>query len=227
MDKETIDLINTGFLKDELVKNVTHYFCKVVFNSCRNNLTEGLHTVKDNLMSFSERHTDSIGVRPVTYSDDILAYFFNQKNEIPGHVYYWLGSLYSVSYGVPSQCKERYYNIYNALQKEYIKRYRTQKADDKDNEQYAKEARRKTCKLFASGEYKAMFELLNKPFLSYMNDKELAAADHITQNLFCQQFVDITQEKPDFDRTAAAFILGRIQGERMAAEKYAKDEAGI
>ena len=230
MNKEKFELYKTGIVKPELAKNVIYAFCGAVLLECNKlnttNIIKGYDKVVDNLACFSHNWCEECDIEPIRYGENLLKYFFDQKKEIPGRVYYWFGSFYDDVIGHPTEFEQKYPSAFSILQNIYVARYREWKADDKDNERYFKKARRKTCKLFASGEYKAMFELINKPFSSYMDDKELAEAHHITQDLFCQQFMDIAEEKPDFDRTAAAFVLGRIQGERIAAERYEREQEG-
>ncbi|MGN0106347.1 MAG: hypothetical protein ACI4A5_01455 [Hominilimicola sp.] len=93
MDKETIELWNTNILKTEFVKNVTHFFCAAVLHeceyACNNDFNRACGEIFDTLYRVSHNNSD-IGIKPITHNDNLLEYFFNQKNEIPAYVFYWL-----------------------------------------------------------------------------------------------------------------------------------------
>ena len=92
------ELYNNGFVLPEKVKNVIHYFCAIVEyeqkRAQKNNHSittfEAALNIGKTLRGFSGAWHKDTGVIPVSYEDNMLFYFFNQKNQIPGYVYYWL-----------------------------------------------------------------------------------------------------------------------------------------
>lgn len=162
-NKNVIELLNTGFVRPEFVKNVTHFFCRAVMYEDASNLQCGYQCVHENLVSFSAEHSQKHGVRPIQYCDNLLSYFFNQKNQIPGYVYYWLKSYYSCVFGDTGAYAERHYDIYNSLQREHIHHHRLIRNDAKDIAKFEKQRRRQLCRLYKSGEYSTTFALYGKP----------------------------------------------------------------
>lgn len=206
--ENTNDIINTSVVATQYVKNTIHFFCKVVTHEGNGDLIQGLNILKDNIVSFSSGHTVAAGVQSVTYSDFLLEYFFNQQNRIPGYVYYWLTRYYECTYGRPSQYTERHYDVYHALQKMYIDRYRLSKQDDKDMILFRKYNRRRIGQLYKSGEYAATFSLYNKPLDSFINKSKLEDITLLLTELFHDVFDEI---EGDYD-LAAAYMIGRLQG---------------
>lgn len=96
---EVIELCNNGFVSKELVKNVIHYVCRAALHEAElnrqpDNIVAGLETVRVKLIRFSAAHTHNLGIKAVTYSDSLSEYCFNQHNEIPKYIWYWLYRFY-------------------------------------------------------------------------------------------------------------------------------------
>ncbi|MCH5212251.1 MAG: hypothetical protein J1G06_04485 [Oscillospiraceae bacterium] len=168
MDDKTIELINTGMVKPEYVKNVTHFFCGAVMaendkqrNVRMDDLREAVNMVGHNIIHFSNAWAEKIGIRTVTWEDKLLEIFFNQKNMIPAYIEYWLiryyNSLLEDVGGNIANYSDRHYNIYDKLQRMYVEHYRWIKQD-------AKEV--KKMKGDSGGSYASYFAVVNMPKLS-------------------------------------------------------------
>ncbi len=174
---EVIELSNNGKIKAEYVKNIIHYVCRAALqeaelNGAPNNVTSGIEVVKKHLRQYSAAYTKNSGVKVVTYDDSLLKYCFNQHNEIPGYICYWLYQFYGGLFGSPMKYSERHYDVYNQLQKEYVHHRRWCKLNDKNDEIMRRKWRRKLCKLYRSGKYNTMFELHNTSFLDNIPKNE-------------------------------------------------------
>lgn len=233
MDTEYAECLNTGFLEPEYVKNVTHAFCAAVEIECRRvaataeyecrrtgiaDLEKGYDRLRLNLIRFSRDNSEESGngVKPIDFiEDDLLAYFFNQKNKIPNHVYYWFNRYYNLFFGQSAVYKYKHTKTYNALQRLYIKRYRLQKYSEKETAQANKELRRKVSKAFCSGEYSAVFKLYNTDFINSVSKKQFESISELIPLLFPKK---LSICKDDGEAAALGYIIGHIQGASEAAE---------
>ena len=209
MNEKEFEILNTGVLKPEFVKNATHFFCRAVIHECEDDVCTGYRRLVDNLIPFSQAHTETQQVKPICYGDDLLDIFFNQQNTVPMYVYFWLLRYYGCTYGEPAEYTERHYDVYGQLLQLKVECRRFQKQDDLDLMRYEKSRRRIICKAFASGDYSTTFKMTNKDFNSFINTKELETISVMLNELFHEQFNKL--ESPD-EMCAAAYMLGIIQG---------------
>ncbi|MDO5398567.1 MAG: hypothetical protein Q4G33_11635 [bacterium] len=218
MNMKQTEIDNTGFLKTEYVKNVTHFFCAAVEYECKQSHTDDLQYGYDGVLSrlahFSNAWCDKHGVKPIVrFEDNLLEYFFNQKNMIPGHVYYWLSRFYGGLWGPAVEYDNRHMQTYNELQKLYIKRHGFQKYSEKEEARIEKKMRRIVSNAFRSGKYDTAFKLYNKDLSEYIDKKEVDALSVVLPRLFSSQLFD------DLDETEIAayvFVIGRMQGQHDA-----------
>lgn len=204
--------INTGFIDRPFVKKYINFFCAAVdieLTRTKNcDIEEAYRQLCENIVSFSKLWSSSKGIRPVKYYEDILSYFFNQKNNIPAHVCYWLLCCYD--YTVPivdGSIKQT--DTYIALQKLYIHHYRWLKRDESQNIKYAHMERRKICKMYRSGIYAATFKLYGKSFDDIVCSQDMEDLKTMLSFLFKKQAFNSFDE---YDVLAIGYILGRIQG---------------
>ena len=209
MSENNRDILNTGIVKAEYVKNAIHYFCAAAELENSADVVEGARCVEKNIINYSAASTEREGVKPVTIYENILEYFFNQKNIVPAHVYCWLDCYYSGTMGRIPDYKNKHLQTYHTLQQEYIKRYRYHKQDEKDNEYYEKQRRRSICKMYRNGEHSELFRLYNTSFSDIMSEKEIDEIGTLIYDLFHRELGTLSIIE---DRVAAAYVLGRIQG---------------
>lgn len=221
MNKETLDMWNTGILKDELVKTTTHFFCGAVLYECERIDTEigveaGYYALKDRLTYYSRTHS-SYGVRPISHATNLLEIFFNQKKEIPAYVYFWLWKYYSRELDNIVNIDTypfRHYDTYNELQRIYIQQYRNWKYNEKDDIKYFKKTRRRICKMFRFGDYADIFKMCNTSFLDNVSKQEIDNIADLMVNLFPKEISNC----PDDEHAAA---IGYIIGKYGAAKLHA------
>lgn len=215
------ELYNTGIVKPEYVKNIIHAFCGAVLYECRRNNTYDIEAaakaVYDNMSSCSSR--DSNGLKPIGCFWDLLGWFFDQKNIIPGYIFYFLGNCYADVL----DCRDksladytiRHFNTYNALHRCYVNYRRWLKSDEKENRQYFNQSRRKICKMYSSGKYTAAFKLYNKGFINSIPEKQFKDISDLIMMLFPKE---MSMCKNNTEAAALGYIIGRIQGASEAAE---------
>ncbi len=211
---EVIELCNQGIIKRERVKNVIHYVCRAAIYEAElsgqpENVIAGLDRVYSQLIQFSAQNTHNIGVKAVTHNDSLLKYCFNQHNEIPVYIVFWLYYVYGNLFGSPAKYTERHYDVYSILQCKYIKYYRLVKAGDKEDVKYRKNIRRLICKMYRSGEYSKVFELYNVPLFDIVAEKELDNISLLFSELF-EKELDLAVD--DSQAAAIGYIVGRLQG---------------
>ena len=207
-NKDAIELINTGFVKPEFVKNVTHFFCRLVMDEGENDPVKGYARLRDRLLSWTASNAEGTGIRPITGFFTLLECFFNQKNEIPANVYHWLYA-YCTRYGSPSEYTYRHYDVYSALQRECIQHHRLTKQDNKDMADFEKQRRRQLCRLYKSGEYSTTFAMYGKPLDKIVD----AATMEKIKDMLIDLFGKAQPSAPVDDEFAAiAYCLGRMQG---------------
>lgn len=214
MNIENVENLNTGFLKAEYVKNVTHCFCAAVEYECKrletNDLIKGYNTVISKLVKYSCAWCDEWNINPIEpVEDDLLKYFFNQKNAIPGYVYFWFKCFYSSQFGKIVEYKNKHMQIYNELQKIYIERYRNMKNYLKSMKRCNRSEKHRLCEMFSSGDYTYTFKLYNKPLSEFTNTDELEKITDMLLFLFGKQLCNIHTTE---ERIAVGYILGRMQG---------------
>jgi len=221
---------NNGFVKPERVKNVIHYFCAIVEyeqkkaqeNNRSITVNEAVINIAHSLRIFSNYHYSDTGVNPVTYDDDILLYFFNQKNQIPGYVYFWLRICYSdvidTADNSPGTYSGRHYKTRDELQTECIKHIRFLKSNERDVERDNRHERRKLCKLYRSGKYSTTFNLINKDIDALIKPQDVEEVETL---LPCFSNFLYHNKTHGAEVAALAFILGRMQGRSEAADLQA------
>ncbi|MBQ3427024.1 MAG: hypothetical protein IJH37_07775 [Clostridia bacterium] len=218
MEKNTerAKLYNEGCVKDKYVKQTIHYFCAAVMLECAKlhtqDLKSGFNAVIQTLLYFSEHSSDSEHIKPISYNDDLLGCFFNQKNNIPGYIFHWLDAYYSTKLGHIANYTHKHTYVYNELQRLYIVRYRAEKCADKRHDKYIRLQRRKVCKAFRSGEYDTVFKLYGKALSDYTTKQDLTDTLDFLNYLFGKKLYgyDTTEN------IAVGFILGRLQGRSEA-----------
>lgn len=208
-NRDFIDLANTGIVKPECVKKVTGLFCRAIEHENADDLLNGYETVLHKVSRFSVKHSEQFGIRPILPNEDILEYFFNQRNTIPAYVYYWLKRYYNEALNNTSNYDERYYYIYNALQKEYVRRHRSRRYVRKEIADCEKTYRRRISKMFKSSEYAATFALYRKPLKDIVDFSKL---NDIADMLICLFGKTFNGELTDDNFIGLAYCLGRIQG---------------
>lgn len=208
-NRDFIDLASTGIVKPECVKKVTGLFCRAIEHENADDLLNGYETVLHKVSRFSVKHSEKFGIRPIRPNEDLLEYFFNQRNTIPAYVYYWLKRYYNEALNDTSNYDERYYYIYNALQKEYVRRRRFIKNSNKEVAVYKKKHRRQISKMLSGGKYSTTFEMYNKPLETMIDFSEL---DSIADMLICLFGKTFNGELTDDNFIGLAYCLGRIQG---------------
>lgn len=218
---------NNGFVSPKKVKNVIHYFCAIVEyeqkkaqeNNRSITVNEAVHAIERLLVNHSNAYHKDTGVTPVSYKDSLLCYFFNQKNKIPGYVYYWLCKYYSgviaAAGNSPGTYSIRHYKTRNELQAECIEHIRFLKFSERDSERTNRHERRKLCKLYRSGKYSTAFNLINKDIDSLIKPQDVEEAETLLP-----QFYNFLYHNKTHCGGAAvlAFVLGRMQGRSEAAE---------
>lgn len=217
---EVIELCNNGFVSKERVKNVIHYVCRAALHEAElnrqpDNIVAGLETVRVKLIRFSATHTHNLGIKAVTYSDSLSEYCFNQHNEIPAYILYWLYRFYGGLFGSPMKYASRHYEIYNRLQRAYIEQYHNKKQSDKECKTYLKQARRRICKMYRSGKYSEAFDLYNAPLFDIIPKKDFEDIALLLSNLFPKAFDSCGD---DAQTAAVGYVIGRLQGLSEAAQ---------
>lgn len=215
MDKEEIELWNTGIVNPKNTKSFIRYFCGAVLHeceyTCNNDFNRACDDIFNTLYRVSHNHSD-IGITPITHRDNLLEYFFNQKNEIPAYVVYWLQYCYYDLLGKPSEYEKRHFDIYTTLQRIYIKQYRDWKRGEKDDIKFFKETRRKICKMFRSGNYTDIFKMYNTSFLDNISEQELDNISNLIANLFPKE---LSQCHDDEHAAAVGYILGKLGAAKL------------
>ena len=215
MDKEEIELWNTGIVSPKHTKRFIHYFCGAVLHeceyACNNDFNKTCTKIFDTLYRVSHNNSD-IGITPITHKDNLLEYLFNQKNEIPGYISYWLQYCYYDLLGKPSEYEKRHFDAYTDLQRKYIQQYRTWKQGEKDDIKFFKETRRKICKMFRSGNYADIFKMCNTSFLDNVSEQELDNISTLIANLFPKELCNC----PDDEYAAAiGYIIGKYGATKL------------
>lgn len=211
---EVIELCNNGFVPKERVKNVIHYVCRAALyeeelNRQPDDIIAGLDTVMVHLIRFSAAHTNNLGVKAVTYSDSLSEYCFNQRNEMPAYIMYWLYHYYGCLFGSPMKYTARHYEIYNRLQRAYIESYRLKKQSDKECKTYLKQARRRICKMYRSGKYSEVFDLYNAPLFDIIPKRDFEDIALLLSESFPKAFDSCSD---DAQTAAVGYVVGRLQG---------------
>lgn len=217
---EIIELSNNGKVKAVHVKNVIHYVCRAALheselNGTPNDVISGIEVVERHLRQYSAAYTKNSGVKVVTYDDSLLKYCFNQHNEIPGYICYWLYQFYGGLFGSPMKYSKRHCDVYNQLQKEYVHHRRRCKQNDKNDEIMRRKWRRQLCKLYRSRKYQAMFELHNTSFLDSISQKQLDDIWLLMIELFPKELNACDDEAYT---AALGYIIGKAQGLSEAAQ---------
>ncbi len=215
MNKKDIELWNTGIVNPKHTKRFIHYFCGAVLHECEyarnNDFDKACDKIFDTLYRVSHNNSD-IGITTITYKDNLLEYLFNQKNEIPGYISYWLQCCYYNLLGKASEYEKRHFDVYTDLQRMYIEQYRNRKYGEKDERKFIKETRRKLCKMFRSGKYANAFKMYNTSFLDNITEQELEDISILITNLFPKELSDCH----DSGRTAAVgYIIGKLGATKL------------
>ncbi len=207
----TTEQINNGILEKEYIKYNTGFFCDLVYSELQKtkDVFTAYITLAENIVAFSNARTNLDNIRPIDGIYDILTYFFNQKNEIPIRVCYWLQRYYLGGYREITYYAPKHMAIYNDLQKIFIHHYRWRKRDAKENAQYYRQRLRRISKMYRSGNYTATFKLYNTPLENAMDLQELSDVPDMLRFLFGKQ---INSNLSGYDELAIGYILGRIQG---------------
>lgn len=196
----------------ENFKKARQYFARIVERYERyDNLSDAVQRIKDELVSFSndERYR-ILKLRPVKERDDLLGYFFNQKNELPLHIYQWLNVFY-MDYEDPIYIyKGHHPDMCRRLQQLYITNYRRRKESKKEDQDTEKQRRKRICKSFSSGKYAATFSIYKKNILNYIDEEELDNLEWILPDLFGDSILNTGGRY--VDDFVAGYIIGRIQG---------------
>lgn len=215
MEKEMIELYNTGMVMNEYVKNSIHAFCGAVLYECKHHDTNDIDKAFTGVYNFvsSRSNETANGIKGIHSHLELLGAFFNQKNMIPGYIMYWFNNCYMDWLGYSGKglthYTDRHYEVYQALQRKYIGLYRKWKQAEKEEQTYFKETRRKICKMYRSGEYSAAFKLYNTPLFDDIPEKRIKDIAFLMPYLFPKGMNNFHD-----DESCAAFcyIIGRIQG---------------
>ena len=196
----------------ENLKKARQYFARIVERYERyDNLSDAVQRIKDELVSFSndERYR-ILKLRPVKERDDLLGYFFNQKNELPLHIYQWLNVFYMDYEGHIYIYKGHHPDMCRRLQQLYITNYRWRKESKKEDQDTEKQRRKRICKSFSSCKYAATFSIYKKNILNYIDEEELDNLEWILPDLFGDSILNTGGRY--VDDFVAGYIIGRIQG---------------
>ena len=80
-------------------ENITHFFCKAVQLENESDIKSAYNNVVQHLEYFSNGHSVDYGVRAISAKDNIIQYFFNGENAVPGYIRYWLTEYYGNRFG--------------------------------------------------------------------------------------------------------------------------------
>ena len=101
-------------------ENITHFFCKAVQIENESDIQSAYNNVVQHLEYFSNGHSVDYGVRAISAKDNIIQYFFNGENAVPGYIRYWLTEYYGNRFGDISKYSNRHLETYKKLRKLYL-----------------------------------------------------------------------------------------------------------
>lgn len=215
---DTAEKINNGIVQGTAAKKYINLFCSGVekyMNKCA--LKDVKKAYDDVLLSLIRFSTPPEGkgthIRPISFYESFLDYFFDQKLTIPANVCYWLKEYYKGYIELTNDTRIRETHVYKTLRKAYIDLHRLRKSDDKYAVQYEKGIRRKMCRMYRSGAYAATFELYGKRLLDIINQQEAENIETMLLFLFSGQPLNSVGRYADL---TIGYILGRIQGRSEA-----------
>lgn len=216
LSEEDIKFWNTYKITDKrFIKQLRNYFVGAVLYECQrifsSDLYEGYTNVNDRLVKSSHLNY----IKPVTYSNNILACFFNQKNCIPAHVCYWLEYVYRGVLGCVADYNMQHAKETDILQRQYTRQRREIKAENKQDIKETKHRRRKLCKMYRDGLHSELFRYCGKAFDEFITAEEIETANMIIYELYHNQFNKLADAG---EEQAISYILGCMQG-RAEAER--------
>mgnify|MGYP000171888193 FL=1 len=97
-------------------ENITHFFCKAVQLENESDIKSAYNNVVQHLEYFSNGHSVDYGVRAISAKDNIIQYFFNGENAVPGYIRYWLTEYYGNRFGDISKYSNRHLETYKNLE---------------------------------------------------------------------------------------------------------------
>lgn len=197
--------INTGFITGSAVKKYINFFCAAVESEVTptGDIKDAYNQLHEKIKSFSRLYGGLRGIRVITEYEDVLSYFFDQKNTIPVYVCYWLMCCYDDTIPLTNG-SIKLTATYKALQKLYIQQYRWCKHEDAEDMKYGRMWRRKLCKMYRSGLYAATFKLYGKPSADIIDSREAEDIETMLSVLFPEQMFN--------DNLTIGYMIGRIQG---------------
>ena len=217
-NNKEIETINKGFITGRAVKKYINFFCAAVdYELSENsdiNIRKASDRVSQKIVAYSNARKKQRGIRAVAYHENLLPYFFNQKNTIPGYICYWLKSYYKDTIPFTDESiKET--DTYKAMQRLYIQQYRWMKAEKARELSLMRKERRKICRMYRSGKYATTFKLYGKQLDKLLNEQELKDIDDLVMYLFGDQ---INNGFFSYSDVAVGYALGRIQGRSETAQ---------